>query len=151
VIPLPKLSVLFDPRRIVCSRRGVALQTWSERELITGIYKSFNARNIDAVLARMHRDVDWPNGMEGGRERGHENVRAYWQRQWTAIDPRVDPTNIRNDVSGRTVVDVHQVIRDLSGKVLMDRMVQHVYSIKDGLITRMDIVEPEDVIAGSAD
>ena len=115
----------------------------SKEDLITAVYRSFNARDIDAVLARMHPDVDWPNGMEGGREHGHENVRAYWKRQWTVVDPRVDPTHIQDDETGRTVVDVHQVIRDLSGKILQDRMVQHVYSIQDGLITRMDIREPE--------
>ncbi len=121
----------------------------SKEELITEVYLSFNAREIDAVLARMHPDVDWPNGMEGGRVRGHNDVRAYWQRQWTVVDPRVDPVHIRDDESGLSVVDVHQVIRDLSGKILLDRMVQHVYSIQDGLIIRMDIREPHsDAIAG---
>ena len=81
--------------------------------------------------------------MEGGRVHGHGDVRAYWQRQWTVVDPRVDPIHIEDDESGLTVVDVHQVIRDMSGKILMDRMVQHVYSIQDGLITRMDIREPD--------
>ncbi len=124
----------------------------SKEVLITAVYRSFNARNIDAVLARMHPDVDWPNGMEGGRVHGHENVRAYWQRQWTVVDPLVDPTHMEDDESGRTVVDVHQVVRDLSGNVLMDRMVQHLYSIQDGRITRMDIREPDtDTIARSAD
>jgi hypothetical protein len=124
----------------------------SKEELITAVYRSFNAREIAAVLARMHPDVDWPNGMEGGRVHGHGDVRAYWQRQWTVVDPRVDPIHIEDDESGLTVVDVHQVIRDMSGKILMDRMVQHVYSIQDGLITRMDIREPDtDAIALSAE
>ena len=124
----------------------------SKKELITAVYRSFNARDIDAVLARMHPDVDWPNGMEGGRVRGHENVRAYWQRQWTVVDPRVDPVHIEDDESELTVVDVQQVIRDLSGKILLDRMVQHVYSIENGLITRMDIRAPDSgTMAGSTE
>jgi hypothetical protein len=49
-----------------------------ERELLTRAYAAFNARNIDAVLAAMHPDVDWPNGWEGGRVRGHPQVRDYW-------------------------------------------------------------------------
>ena len=44
-----------------------------------------------------------------------------------------------DDETGVTVVDVHQVVRDLSGNILVDQMVQHVYSIQDGLIERMDI------------
>jgi len=113
----------------------------SEEELITSVYHSFNARDIDAVLAHMDPAVDWPNGMEGGRVHGHTEVRSYWERQWKLVDPRVEPVHIAEDSSGHTVVDVHQVIRDLNGAVLMDRMVQHVYTIRDQLITRMDIRE----------
>ena len=113
----------------------------SKEELITSVYRSFNARDIDAVLAHMHPQVDWPNGMEGGRVLGHNDVRSYWERQWKVVDPHVDPIRVEDDESGRTVVEVHQVIRDLSGKVMMDRMVKHVYTIRDGLITRMEIRE----------
>jgi hypothetical protein len=58
--------------------------------LLERTYAAFNARDVEAVLAAMHPDVDWPNGMEGGRVLGHAAVRAYWIRQWGLIDPRVD-------------------------------------------------------------
>ena len=48
-----------------------------ERDLLTRTYAAFNARDVDAVLAVMHSDVDWPNGMEGGRVRGHAGMRDY--------------------------------------------------------------------------
>lgn len=112
-----------------------------EHELLIKTYAAFNNRDIDSVLALMHAAVDWPNGMEGGRMQGHAAVRSYWERQWTIIDPRVDPVNLSTDHLGRTVVDVHQVVRDLGGHVLADRIIQHVYSFRDGLIARMDIVE----------
>ena len=111
----------------------------SERELLERTYAAFNARDIDAVLAVMHPDVDWPNGMEGGRVHGHREVRDYWIRQWQAIDPRVEPRAFTTDDAGRIVVDVHQVVRDLGGAVLADRMVQHVYVLRDGLIRSMEI------------
>jgi hypothetical protein len=88
----------------------------------------------------MHPDIDWPNGMEGGRVHGHDGVREYWVRQWQVVDPHVDPVGF-TDEDGRTVVDVHQVIRDMSGTLLLDRTVQHVYTITGGLITHMDIRE----------
>lgn len=106
-------------------------------------YRAFNARNIDAVLALMCPDVDWPNGMEGGRVHGHEEVRAYWTRQWTMVDPHVEPTGFTEDGSGRTVVDVHQVVRDRSGQVVLDRGVQHIYTFRNGLIAAMEIRDPE--------
>jgi hypothetical protein len=112
-----------------------------EQELLIKTYAAFNDRDIDTVLAVMHAEVDWPNGMEGGRMQGRSAVRAYWARQWTIINPQVDPVTFTTDHLGRTVVEVHQIIRDLGGHVLADRTIQHVYGFRDGLIARMDIVE----------
>ncbi len=111
----------------------------TERELLTRIYGSFNARDIDTTLAAMHTDVDWPNGMEGGRVQGHDGVREYWTRQWGMIDPHVDPVGFETAEDGRTVVHVHQVVRDLAGEVLADQMVDHVYLLEDGLVRSMEI------------
>jgi hypothetical protein len=87
----------------------------------------------------MHPDVDWPNGMEGGRELGHEAVRAYWTRQFGLIDSHVEPVGFSPDDEGRVVVDVDQVVRDLDGALLSEQRVQHVYTLRNGLIARMDI------------
>jgi hypothetical protein len=114
----------------------------AEQRLLQDTYTAFNARAIDAALATMHPDIVWPNGMEGGTVFGHDGVRAYWTRQWGLIDPRVDPLRFAPDEAGRTVVDVHQVVRDLAGKVLVDRTVQHVYLIEGGLIRSMEIRDP---------
>ena len=114
----------------------------SNEELLRTIYAAFNARDIDAVLATLHPDVDWPNGMEGGRIQGRASVRDYWKRQLSRLDSRVEPLRVEDDEMGRTVVEVHQVVRDLGGNKLVDRAVQHVYTIRNGLIERMDICEP---------
>lgn len=66
-----------------------------EEQLLRRAYEAFNARDIDAALALMHLDVDWPNGMEGGRERG----------------------------------------------LISEGDVQHLYTLSDGLVERMDIRE----------
>jgi ketosteroid isomerase-like protein len=113
----------------------------AEQEMLLNVYASFNARDIDAVLERMREDVDWPNGMEGGRVCGREAVREYWTRQWGVIDPHVEPVGFETEHDGRIAVMVQQMIRDLNGKVLLDRFVQHVYSIVDGLIRSMEIRE----------
>ena len=113
------------------------------RELLAGAYRDFNARRLDAVLARMTEDVAWPNGWEGGFVHGHEGVRDYWTRQWAVLDPHVEPINIAEDAQGRWIVEVHQVVRgrtgDEAGKVLVDTMVRHVYTLRNGLIAKMDI------------
>jgi hypothetical protein len=108
-------------------------------ELLRRAYEAFNARDVDAALALMHRDVDWPNGMEGGRVLGRAAVREYWTRQFEVIDSRVEPEGFTTDAEGRVVVDVHQVVRDTAGELLSDGRVEHVYTIRDGLVERMEI------------
>jgi ketosteroid isomerase-like protein len=120
------------------TRRG---QVESKQEMLTRIYRAFNRREIDAVLAAMHPDVDWPNGMEGGRVLGQQSVRGYWRRQWALVDPLVEPVHFAEGDDGRIVVDVHQVVRDLAGKLLLDHIVQHVYTFENDVIVRMDIRE----------
>jgi hypothetical protein len=116
--------------------------TAAEGAIVTTAYQAFNARDIEAVLATMHPDVAWPNGMEGGYVHGHRAVREYWTRQWALIDSRVEPLGLEADETGRIVVEVHQVVRDLAGQVKADRLVQHVYEIRDSLIVRMEIRAP---------
>jgi hypothetical protein len=108
--------------------------------VVRDAYAAFNARDIEAALALMQPDVDWPNELDHTRVHGHAAVRAYWAHQFRLVDPNVEPTNISADTDGRLVVDVHQVVRDLDGEVLTDVMVRHVYLLRDGLVARMDVL-----------
>jgi hypothetical protein len=112
-------------------------------QVMKAMYSAFNDGDIDAVLQAMHPDVDWPNGMEGGRVHGHHGVREYWTRQWSMINPKVYPERVSVDNLGRVVVDVHQLVRNLDGVVVLDQMVRHVYVLENGLIKSMDIVESQ--------
>jgi hypothetical protein len=40
------------------------------------------------------------------------------------------------------VIDVHQVVHDPRGHLLVDQVVRHAYQLRNGLIARMDILEP---------
>jgi ketosteroid isomerase-like protein len=115
------------------------LQVVSEVELLRRVYAAFNRREIETVLAAMQPDVDWPNGMEGGRMLGKSAVRDYWNRQFEVLNPRVDPQGFRTEEDGRIAVEVHQVVHDKSGKLVGDQRIQHVYKIRDGLICSMEI------------
>jgi hypothetical protein len=111
----------------------------SDTELLEHLYDRFNARDMEAVLATMHLDVMWANGMEGGHVHGHDGVRNYWTRQWAIIDPHVEPAGFSAGADGATNVEVQQTVRDLKGNVLSDKMVGHTFRIEDGLIRRFDI------------
>lgn len=107
--------------------------------LLRTVYGAFNRREIETVLAVMLPEVDWPNGWEGGRVLGTDAVRDYWRRQFEALNPHVEPTDFKREPDGRIAVTVHQVVHDRAGKLLDDRVIQHVYEIRDGLIRSMEI------------
>lgn len=109
--------------------------------IVTEVYDAFNARDVDGVLAHLAPGVDWPNGWQGGREHGRDAVRAYWEKQWREIDPRVEPMRIEVAPDGKVHVRVDQLVRDKSGKVLLNKQVGHVYTFDGPFITRMDIVD----------
>ena len=111
------------------------------REILQNAYRDFNARNIEAVISRMHPQVEWANGMEGGHVHGKDEVRAYWTRQFTTLNPHVEPVHIEPDEKGNWVIEVHQVVHDLQGNLLLDTTVYHTYQFRDGLIARMDIAQ----------
>jgi ketosteroid isomerase-like protein len=111
----------------------------AEIEMLQRMYAAFNLRDIETVLAAMQNDVDWPNGMEGGRVLGKSAVRDYWKRQFEVLDPNVEPKKFTREADGRIAIDVHQVVHDKSGKLVVDQMVQHVYEFRDGLIQNMEI------------
>jgi ketosteroid isomerase-like protein len=75
------------------------------------MYAAFNARDIDVLLEQMTPDVDWPNAWEGGRVHGHEEVRDYRTRQWSAIEATVEPVAVNVRPDGRVAVAVDQVVR----------------------------------------
>jgi hypothetical protein len=111
--------------------------------LLAQAYSAFNRRNIDAALALMADNVSWPKASEGGHVIGKQEIRAYWTRQWQAFDPHVEPLEIVVRPDGKTEVRVHQLVKSLSGQVLSDSEVWHVFTLADGLIERMDLNQTE--------
>jgi predicted enzyme related to lactoylglutathione lyase len=109
------------------------------RALIERCYAAFNARDVDAALGAMHDDVDWPNAFEGGRVHGRAAVGDYWRRQFDEVSPTVEPVAFATRADGSVAVVVHQVVRDRAGAAVLDRHVQHVYTLAGGLIVRMDV------------
>ena len=110
-----------------------------EIELLRAAYAAFNARDIDAALALMTPDVAWPRAFKGGFVRGTEEVRAYWTEQWSGINPYVEPVTFHPEDAGQVLVEVHQVVRDLTGAVLADERVGHRFTIEHDLIQAMEV------------
>jgi hypothetical protein len=100
---------------------------------------------MNNVLTALDDDVVWANGMEGGYVYGRDGVRSYWTRQWSMINPHVEPFAFSEDPERGIIVNVHQTVRDLAGTVIFDGAVRHVFRIENGLVKRFDI----DVIPAS--
>ena len=120
------------------------------KTLIEQAYSAFNKRDIDAALALMTQDVNWPKASEGGRVVGKEEIRAYWTRQWGEFDPHVEPLAIAEGEGGKISVRVHQLVKSLQGDVLSDSEVLHVFTVNAGLIAAMDLGGEADPATGSS-
>lgn len=111
----------------------------SDIELLRRAYAAFNARDIAAALTTMAPTVAWPRAFKGGFVEGRQAVGAYWAEQWSEIDPHVQPAAFHLEENGQILVEVHQVVRDLAGAVLMDACVGHRFTLAHGLIQKMDV------------
>ncbi|MGW1026582.1 nuclear transport factor 2 family protein [Streptomyces sp. NPDC002577] len=123
--------------------------------LLHRMYEVFSTDEREAVLAAaLAPDVDWPNVLDGIRLHGHEEVFAYWARQFAAGTPLVRLEGLRLDEqkpgaeappdrSRRVVATVRTGMRDKTGDHWADAPVEHVYSFTSaGLVSRMDVRQP---------
>ena len=85
------------------------------KPLIEKAYRAFNDRDIEMALQTMQPDVQWSKAWEGGYISGHNEIREYWTRQWTEINPNVEPIGFNERPNGTFEVTVHQIVKDLSG------------------------------------
>src|ERR1700740_305529 len=114
-------------------------QVAPETDLLRAAYAAFNARDIDAALALMTPDVEWPRAFKGGFVHGPEEIRTYWTEQWSEISPHVEPVAFHQEHARSVLVEEHEVVRDLAGGVLADENVGHRFTIEQGLIRRMEV------------
>jgi len=109
------------------------------QDLIQKAYAAFNERDIEKALSTMQPDVQWSKAWEGGYISGHDEIKAYWTRQWKEINPHVNPVGFAERPNGSLEVRVHQKVKDLQGNPTFDGTVKHIYTFEDGLIKKMDI------------
>lgn len=112
----------------------------NKTEFFEELYRQFNAREIENVLSKTHDDVKWANGMEGGFVYGHDAVREYWTRQFSLVNPRVEPQIIETDGDVSTIT-VHQTVKDLDGNLLSDATVKHIFHLENDLVKTFELEE----------
>ena len=129
-----------DPAALDVAR---VLATVPAADRVTALYDAFDARDVDALVAQFAPDVDWPDTMQGGRVVGRDAVRDHWVQQWQAVELQMEPRRVRELPDGRVEVLVDQVVRDRDGDLLGGASVLHTYTLRGGLVTRMDVGDPQ--------
>ncbi len=109
------------------------------QEFLQSLYDAFNKREIETIISAMQPDVKWANGFEGGFVYGRDAVREYWTNQLRAIQPELEILKYETDENNRHIVTVHEVVKDLDGKLLADMTVRQIYTIENGLISLYEI------------
>lgn len=57
----------------------------------------------------------------------------------TEINGIVEPIKINERDLQKYEVTVHQLVKDLEGKILFDNIIKHIFTVQDNLLVRMEI------------
>ena len=83
--------------------------------------------------------------MEGDFVYGLDAVREYWRKQFENIHSQLEPLDYETDENNRNIVTVHLIVRDLEGNLLLEKTVQQIFTIENGLISLFEIGDTEPV------
>jgi ketosteroid isomerase-like protein len=108
-----------------------------QRDLLLQAYAAYNGQDLEALLALVSDDVDWPDG--GGRLHGKEEVRAYWTEQWARTRTHDEPVTFSRRRDGRIAVHISQVVRSPNGSVISTGRFLHLHRLEGDRIARLDI------------
>ena len=107
-------------------------------ELVRRAYRAFNARDVDAGVALMDAEVDWPDLPKGGFIHGREAVRTHWREQFNEADARIELAEL-SEQDGEVRAQVRQVVRAPDGSKLSDEGLVHVFTFAGERIRRLEV------------
>jgi ketosteroid isomerase-like protein len=108
------------------------------RELLLRAYSACNSQDIEALVALVSGDVNWPDD-DAGRLHGKDEVRAYWTEQWVRTRTHDEPVAFSERNDGRTAVQFSQVVRSPNGSVISKGQFLYPHRLEGDRIARMDI------------
>jgi hypothetical protein len=109
----------------------------THRDLLENAYAAYNRRDVDGLLELLTEDVDWPDG--DARLVGRAAVRRYWLHQFTETRTHDEPVRFVALSPDRTAVHIDQTVRDRHGRVLSRGALRYSFTVRGGLISRLDI------------
>ena len=109
----------------------------THRDLLAAAYAAYNRRDVDGLLELLTDDVDWPDG--DARLVGKAAVRRYWLDQFTGTRTHDEPVRFVDLAPDRIAVHLEQTVADRQGRVLSRGAFRYSFTVRDGLISRLDI------------
>jgi ketosteroid isomerase-like protein len=121
-----------------------AVSTSERIAFLRKAYRRFNDRQIDGLLQMMTDEVEWPDVANNAVLHGKQAIRSYWQAQFSAGDPHVDPVDFI-EAGDDLVVVVDQRVADREGRPLpVPAVVFHRYTFDGDLVRRMVVFTDRD-------
>lgn len=110
-----------------------------DEDRIAQLYEAFNTRAFDRVIAGMTSDVSWPDEIEDRRLEGVDAVRDYFEKATAPLRVRHQPIALFTPGPGQVEVLTRQtVVSAADGSLWSSLRVRHRFTLRDGLITRLD-------------
>jgi uncharacterized protein len=109
-------------------------------EVVREIYDAFARRDGAAILARLHADVEFLQTdllPWGGRFRGHDGAREFFDRLRNAVDSAVTVERFI-DAGDHVAVTGRTRGRSRGGGTAFDVAIVHVWTVRDGRISRFE-------------
>jgi ketosteroid isomerase-like protein len=112
----------------------------AEQALLVRAYEAFNRRDLAAIGADFHADVEWPDILDGGTLKGRQTVIDYFARQFELMIPDARLISVAEEPPARLVADIQYAVRGLKGSLWSDTRAKLAYDFRDGLILRMTVL-----------
>ncbi len=116
----------------------LAVPSEQDRRLLARAYAAYNRQDLDALLALVSDDIEWPDGPR--TLHGRAQVRTYWGDQWSRTRTHDEPVTYAKQADGRTAVTIDQVVYALDGAVLSRGHFLHLHRLDAGRITAMRLL-----------
>jgi ketosteroid isomerase-like protein len=98
---------------------------------------ALDAHDVATASELVHPDVVWPNAVSTATLQGRDAFHEYWTRRLAAVDVQCKPVQFERTADA-LVVEVHEVVRDASGKVSYGQFrARREFTFRDGLIAEM--------------
>jgi ketosteroid isomerase-like protein len=110
-----------------------------DEDRIAHLYDAFNTRAFDRLLAGMAPDISWPDEVEDRRLEGLAAVRDYFETATAPLRVRHQPLVLFSPAPGWVEALTRQTVSSAADGSLWSSMrVRHRFTLRDGLITRLD-------------